>query len=1161
MLENSNAVNVVFLNGSRRPYELDLKMVKQRKVELSLIAVTPVHVVVTDSGPAEMAFVNTTYKFKLQNIILTGNLQFSCSSGSSLVLTLIEINMSTQPSIISVHKCVNLELYISGCTFDGTYMEFNAEESTSSFKNINMINTINTNEAQIMEMVPTGVFVNLDYNDGSHSITVENSNFTGLGTPVTSATRARPVAAFALDTLGSLSEVRILITNSTFMDNQRALDIAMKGQNSIQVSGCTFINNVGDGAGGAIRISSHMDPGVGESTNVRNPDIYIWDSYFESNFAETSESYKDDDTYYKVWAPGSGGAIYVYVTPRSPLKADGYVEIQGCTFTNNSASTSGGTLFLCPVILTSIRNTQIENAKTTDMTQARMGDAIFASGNMVIDNLDVSINTVEEASPLIYYQAADLLNDKLTVQALAMSCAQGFRINQINTSFANGLQSLQLYCTSCVSDEYSLDTTSITIEHTLGNGNMSIGCHSCPYGAECDNGIINMDNFWGDMNDNGSEVNMYLCPDDYCTRNNSLHIQYNHCEDNRIGTLCGRCAEGYSEALYGTACVPDEECSITKPASIGLLLLYLSRGIIFVVMLLFASECKEIINLGIAKVTPHGKADDVHDVVNHGFLVIYFYFVQTVELLQVNIVIVPDDTTSILRPADVLPEIFLEGVNVGDEIQAASCFFPGIKPVEKLALTFVYPAYVFTLLVLVYLCTGLCCMCRKKADRPRIAQTGPARLVLVLLALFLFLYQGIAESLLQLLHCVNVGNKSVLFIDGNVECLQSWQFAVIAITCIFIFPFFVILLFGPKVLKERKITLGFFFFALVFPMFCFIPIIMVFWGFIDVIPPLSLTKQTGMLSDKDIEQLVAPGNVLCTPIEQTDHSKSKKSKRGMADDTLSGAGDHIDSLRETVADSLAGTYRSWEDDGDDFIGGVCWEGVLNLQRLVLVVVHTFTPEVVLRQILLCFLVFIILICQTKQMPFQRKTSNRAQIGSICIILMIGMVNLIRATFFHSGISPRDTVYVLVIFFEWIEIICTKFLPWLCILVALIVVCAKGVNDKVRATWSDQELAPHVAENECNESDDGLTHGFSDGEEDACNVISSASNDLEERPDLTVDDIEYIDAIECFHFESSTRQQEKYLSDRRSSDKTESETQLGMAPMTTWTDMGFNSHLD
>ena len=200
------------------------------------------------------------------------------------------------------------------------------------------------------------------------------------------------------------------------------------------------------------------------------------------------------------------------------------------------------------------------------------------------------------------------------------------------------------------------------------------------------------------------------------------------------------------------------------------------------------------------------------------------------ELLQVHIVIEPDDTTSILRPADVLPEIFLEGVNVGDEIQAASCFFPGIKHVDKLALTFVYPAYVFTLLLLVYLCTGLCCMCRKKADRPRIIQNGPARLVMVLLALFLFLYQGIAESLLQLLHCVNVGNKSVLFIDGNVECLQSWQFSVIAITCIFIFPLFVILLFGPKVLKEREITLGFFFFALVFPVFCFIPIFMVFWG-------------------------------------------------------------------------------------------------------------------------------------------------------------------------------------------------------------------------------------------------------------------------------------------------------------------------------------------
>ena len=1166
-------MNIIYLNETDTPYELDLRVVKESKVELSLIADSPVDMNLIDTGPAEMAFENATYKYMFQYINFIGNLRFTCKSGSSLALTLNDINMTTTPGIISVDQCVDLQFAVNGGTFDGAYMEFNAEASTSTFQGINMMNTINSNEVQSMAVSQTGVFFNLNHNDGSHSISVENSTFTRLGIPVTPATRGRPVAAFALDTYDSVSEVKMFITNSTFTDNQRALDIAMKGQNSIQVSGCTFIDNTGDGAGGAIRISSHMDPGVGESTNVRNPDIYIWDSYFESNFAQNSESYKGDDTYYKVWAPGSGGAIYVYVTPRSPLKADGYVEIQGCTFTNNTANSTGGTIFICPVILTSIKNTTIENAKTTDVPRPRMGDAIFASGNMQIENIEVMINTAEESNPIIYYQAADLLNDKLTVSTLTMTCAKGFSIDQTITAFANGLQSLQLYCTPCSTSQYSLDITSITLDNALTTGDPAVGgCYDCPYGADCGNGIVNIDSFWGDMNDNGSEVNMYLCPDDYCTQDDSAHVQYNHCEENRNGTLCGSCVAGYSEALYGTACVPDEECGITEPASIGLLCLYLARGIIFVALLLFADEWESIVNSGIAKATPQGKADDVQAVADQGFLVIYFYFVQTVELFQVDIIIEKDETRSILRPEDVLPEIFLEGVNVGDEIQAASCFIPGIKPVEKLALTFVYPAYVFILLLLVYLCTGLCCMCRKKADRPRIIQTGPARLVLVLLALFLFMYQGIAESLLQLIQCVNVEGKSVLFIDGNIECLQSWQFGVIAVTCIFIFPFFLILLFGPKVLKERKMSLAFFFFALVFPIFCFIPIIMVFWGFLDEIPPFSFSKNKGRYSVRDIEQRMEPENEKYTKFELKKH-KEKKKKHDLLDDSLSEMGDLGDSLRETVADSLVGTYRAWEDDGDDFLGGVCWEGVLNLQRLVLVVAYTFTPDVVLRQILLCFLIFIVLLLQMKLMPFNGKTSNRAQSGAICIILIIGMFNLIRATFFHSGVSPKDTVYVLVIFLEWIEIVCTKFLPWFLILVALIAVCTKGVKDKVDETRPDQDLALQAFSAEIgfdNEAYDG-------GDGFMTNLRSNITREPSSSDTVSSSDVggdtESIETNEPFDPDGFTAKspgplpvpwrQKKYLIAREGSNASESETQFGRAPglrpdkatATNWTDTG------
>ena len=42
--------------------------------------------------------------------------------------------------------------------------------------------------------------------------------------------------------------------------------------------------------------------------------------------------------------------------------------------------------------------------------------------------------------------------------------------------------------------------------------------------------------------------------------NGNTKVLYDSCASNRMGPLCGHCKDGYSESMFGTLCIPNEEC-------------------------------------------------------------------------------------------------------------------------------------------------------------------------------------------------------------------------------------------------------------------------------------------------------------------------------------------------------------------------------------------------------------------------------------------------------------------------------------------------------------------------------------------------------------------------------------------------------------------------
>ena len=118
------------------------------------------------------------------------------------------------------------------------------------------------------------------------------------------------------------------------------------------------------------------------------------------------------------------------------------------------------------------------------------------------------------------------------------------------------VETMLLYCVPCNEEFYSPTSSQITMTNLDFEYYSNSSCEPCPYGALCKNEIKSKANFWGEIYN--QRLFMYLCPEGYCCQNLTCDT-YNQCANNRAGKLCGRCEDGYSEALFSTQCIKNED--------------------------------------------------------------------------------------------------------------------------------------------------------------------------------------------------------------------------------------------------------------------------------------------------------------------------------------------------------------------------------------------------------------------------------------------------------------------------------------------------------------------------------------------------------------------------------------------------------------------------
>jgi len=271
----------------------------------------------------------------------------------------------------------------------------------------------------------------------------------------------------------------------------------------------------------------------------------------------------------------------------------------------------------------------------------------------------------------------------------------------------------------------------------------------------------------------------------------------------------------------------------------------------------------------------------------------------------------------------------------------------------------------------------------------------------------LFTYQKLATTSFTLLNCVPVGNISVLFVQGTIECYQTWQYVVAAYAATCIIPFCAALLIGPGLLKDRLIGLTELFLAFLLPL----PFL-VRWCWLC----FGRYRRCGGAFPPD----EATSTALLGP-----EAKS-------------------------VIETLQGPFK---DSDNRVFGSICRQGMLIGRRLVLVLLYTFVNNTLMRTQCTMLLCFVNLLHHVHTLPYRDRRGNAAGTASAVALVVVATINLLRAGFEAAEYVPRGPNAYLMNVLEEVENCLMLWLPGAVMGFVVLLLTAKLIYLAVQAVYA------------------------------------------------------------------------------------------------------------
>ena len=261
-----------------------------------------------------------------------------------------------------------------------------------------------------------------------------------------------------------------------------------------------------------------------------------------------------EDTTFEKNAAVFGGAVHL---------SNGDATFQNCTFLNNLVQVLGGHIH------TDVQSTNLFIWDCVfNQTLFQPGNENYSAGAFFIDTQSKgSLNISNTSLTANYPKNHDVLIRKTNGREVSLdnlttlTCPVGSQIDvlyfKLNESSVT-LAILEIPCLACQGNTYSLNRGRA---FGLQEG-PEFPCLSCPYGANCTQNIVAEPNFWGFREKyNPPTLNFITCPHGYCSSPQEADFpEYDSCQGNRSGTLCGHCKESHTETLYSTSCAPSNEC-------------------------------------------------------------------------------------------------------------------------------------------------------------------------------------------------------------------------------------------------------------------------------------------------------------------------------------------------------------------------------------------------------------------------------------------------------------------------------------------------------------------------------------------------------------------------------------------------------------------------
>ena len=646
----------------------------------------------------------------------------------------------------------------------------------------------------------------------------------------------------------------ILITNTTFkncsaVQQGGAILIYHKGNVSLQLKKSWFVNNVvfdgfRVGFGGAIFLSLSPD-------TVKSPGCIQEDRVSVNPTGDTKEfpswAYKShlifEDTTFERNAGYAGGAVYL---------ANGKATFRNCSFINNFAATLGGHIYTVAgsasvVIQDSVFRQTINELQLLKMHFSK-GSFIHAEGSGALNvyNTTMDAQPYASANPLMLVtngRLIDVGNNNLTT----FYCPVGSQMeitqfsNIIKTQVNNKpcklkVSILEFSCLTCAGNSYSLQRG-----RALGTQLVpGFQCLPCPFGANCSQNILAKPNFWGfKEHDAPPTLKFTMCPLGYCSPPQKTDFpEYNACQGNRTGELCGQCNESYTETLYSTNCRPSHECHDYWFWPVALL--YVSLMALYFT---FKPPIVPWIKRQILWFKRH-EPENQDNNFDRGYLKIVFYFYQAANLLLVS------NSSQFLIKTKLI-EPFVGLFNFHQILSSGLiCPFSGLMVVTKQLFS---ASHVFgTLLVI-----GAFYVLRWGVQKFR--GQGPPSVgpyIGGVLQTVLLGYTTLASVSFSLLRCVPIGSAERLFYDGNDVCFQWWQYILIAFICTFFVPFVFVLLWGSFKLYDGTLSVGKFLLACSFPLPSFIHWVFISLPFCKASKPASEDSLQGQISKNSVERVL-----------------------------------------------------------------------------------------------------------------------------------------------------------------------------------------------------------------------------------------------------------------------------------------------------------------